>query len=242
MKLTSINDRLLAIWRDLTAEPVWQYQELPPFLLLELGMSTADRATVDRNPVLWKRVCVPSSYWNRTLERGKTTARSHRAQTKLPKMDYKSWGYALRAACASCLALYISFSLNLDGSHWAFTTCYIIGGERQNGRVLAKSLARIVGTLIGAGASFALVNGFSQERVIFLGCFTTWLSICAFFSHSQRGHWAYAWVLSGYTTAIVGIPAALTPDQAFDVVCSRVENIIIGILCMGAITMIASPE
>ena len=63
-----------------------------------------------------------------------------------------------------------------------------------------------------------------------------------FFSHSQRGHWAYAWVLSGYTTAIVGIPAALTPDQAFDVVCSRVENIIIGILCMGAITMIASPE
>jgi len=25
------NDRLLTIWRDLTTEPVWKYEELPPF-------------------------------------------------------------------------------------------------------------------------------------------------------------------------------------------------------------------
>jgi hypothetical protein len=29
-------DGLLAIWRVLTTEPVWKYQELPPFLLPEL--------------------------------------------------------------------------------------------------------------------------------------------------------------------------------------------------------------
>jgi len=42
--------------------------------------------------------------------------------------------------------------------------------------------------------------------------------------------------------AIVGIPAALTPDLAFDVISSRAKNVIIGILCMGTMTMIASPE
>src|SRR6266404_7989188 len=136
------------------------------------------------------------------------------SRVNIPKIDYDPWIYALRAACAACLALYISFSLNLDGSHWAFTTCYIFGGERQNGRILAKSVARIVGTLVGATASFVLVNAFAQERVLFLGCFVAWLSVCAFFSHYQRGHWAYAWVLSGYTTAIVGIQAALTPVLA----------------------------
>jgi uncharacterized membrane protein YccC len=128
----------------------------------------------------------------------------------MPELDYRTWTYSMRAACAACLALFISFSLSLDSSHWAFTTAYIVGGERQNGQILAKSLARIVGTLVGATASFALVNAFAQERVLFLGCFAAWLSVCAFFSHYQRGHWAYAWVLSGYTTAIVGIPAALT--------------------------------
>jgi hypothetical protein len=30
------NDRLLAMWRDLTSEPLWKYEELPPLLLAEL--------------------------------------------------------------------------------------------------------------------------------------------------------------------------------------------------------------
>jgi hypothetical protein len=30
------NDGLLTIWRDLTTEPVWKYEELPPFRLSQL--------------------------------------------------------------------------------------------------------------------------------------------------------------------------------------------------------------
>jgi uncharacterized membrane protein YccC len=164
------------------------------------------------------------------------------SRIKIPTIDYDAWIYALRAACAGCLALYISFSLDLHGSNWALTTCFIVGSERQSGRILAKSAARIVGTLVGVMASFTLVNAFAQERVLFICYFAAWLSVCAYFSHYQRGHWAYAWVLSGYTTAIVGIPAALAPNQAFSVIMSRAENVIIGILCMGAVSMIAFPE
>jgi hypothetical protein len=36
-------------------------------------------------------------------------------QNKIPKIDWDAWIYALRAACAGCLGLYISFSLNLAG-------------------------------------------------------------------------------------------------------------------------------
>jgi uncharacterized membrane protein YccC len=164
------------------------------------------------------------------------------SRIKIPTIDYNAWIYALRAACAGCLALYISFSLNLDGSDWALTTCYIVGSERQSGRILAKSAARIVGTLVGVVASFTLVNAFAHERVLFICCFAAWLSLCAYFSQYHRGHWAYAWVLSGYTTAIVGIPAALAPDQAFTVIMSRAENVVIGILCMDAVSMIVFPE
>jgi uncharacterized membrane protein YccC len=130
------------------------------------------------------------------------------SRIKIPTIDYDAWIYALRAASAGCLAQYISFSLNLDGSHWALTTCYIVGSERQSGRRLAKSVARIVGTLVGIVASFTLVNCFAHERVLFICCFAARLSICAYFSHYQREHWAYAWVLAGYTTAIVGVPAS----------------------------------
>ena len=30
------NDGLFTIWRDLTTEPIWKYEELPPFLLSQL--------------------------------------------------------------------------------------------------------------------------------------------------------------------------------------------------------------
>jgi hypothetical protein len=36
MKPMSTIDGLSAIWRDLTTEPVWKYEELPPFLLSQL--------------------------------------------------------------------------------------------------------------------------------------------------------------------------------------------------------------
>ena len=36
MKPTSVNDGLSGIWRDLTREPVWKYEELPPLLLIEV--------------------------------------------------------------------------------------------------------------------------------------------------------------------------------------------------------------
>ena len=163
-------------------------------------------------------------------------------QLKTSKIDFNAWSYSLRTACAACLALYISFSLNLDESHWAFTTCYIVGGQRLQGKILAKSIARIVGTLVGAIASFALVNAFAQHGVLFITCFAAWLSLCAILSYSRRDDWAYAWVLSGYTTAIVGIPAALAPVSAFDIISSRAENILIGILCIAGVGMIALPE
>jgi hypothetical protein len=41
MALTSIKDGLLAIWKDLDTEPVWRYQELPPFKLPELKELTS---------------------------------------------------------------------------------------------------------------------------------------------------------------------------------------------------------
>jgi fusaric acid resistance family protein len=173
---------------------------------------------------------------------GEAISKHFWTQFKTSKIDYNAWSYSLRTGCAACLALYIAFALNLDGCHWAFTTCYIVGAQRLKGKILAKSLARVVGTFVGAIASFVLVNAFAQHGVLFITWFAVWLSLCAIGSHTRRDDWAYAWVLSGYTTAIVGIPAALAPESAFDIISSRAEDILIGILCVAGVGMIASRE
>jgi hypothetical protein len=45
---------LLAIWRGLTREPVWKYQELPPFLLPELReLDLVEASDSELSRVMW---------------------------------------------------------------------------------------------------------------------------------------------------------------------------------------------
>src|SRR6185503_16666445 len=97
---------------------------------------------------------------------------------------------------------------------------------------------RIIGTFAGAGMALLLVSLFAQERVLFLGSLAVWIGICAFASKKASNFAAYGFVLSGYTVAIVGIPAALDPGNAFFVAVARVTEISLGITATAAISQI----
>ena len=48
------NDGILAIWRDLTTEPVWKYEELPPFLLSQLTkVDLVEASDSELSRVIW---------------------------------------------------------------------------------------------------------------------------------------------------------------------------------------------
>ena len=84
----------------------------------------------------------------KSIERyGRRILASFRPRIRLPDIDYSAWTYSLRAACATCLAFYISFSLNLDGSHWALTTCYIVGSEPRRGDSRIQSCHHAIATI-----------------------------------------------------------------------------------------------
>ena len=56
MKPASIEEGLWGMWRDLTTEPVWKYEELPPFLLpelIELDSSEVNDAEFSRAIWFW---------------------------------------------------------------------------------------------------------------------------------------------------------------------------------------------
>jgi hypothetical protein len=58
MKLMNTIDGLSTIWRDLAKEPVWKYDELPPFLLSQLtekDLLEADHSELARAIWFWLR-------------------------------------------------------------------------------------------------------------------------------------------------------------------------------------------
>jgi uncharacterized membrane protein YccC len=149
--------------------------------------------------------------------------------------------FAAKTTASGLIALLIAFTFNLDQPQWALLTVFIVS-QPQSGLVLAKSFYRIIGTLIGAAVALFLVALFAQERVMFLGALALWIGACTFVSQYARNFVAYSFVLSGYTAAIVGIPAALEPNNAFYIASARVTEICLGIIVTAAVNRIVFPS
>ena len=150
--------------------------------------------------------------------------------------------FAAKTTASGLIALLVAFTFNLDEPYWALLTVFIIAQPRQSGQVLAKSLYRMIGTVIGATVALLFVGLFAQERVLFLGALALWIGLCAFGSQYARNFAAYSFVLSGYTVAIVGIPGALDAGNAFYIATGRVTEVCLGIIAAATVNQIILPS
>ena len=157
------------------------------------------------------------------------------------RIDPKPWLFAAKTTGACLLALFIAFRFNLDQPQWTLLTIFIVAQPGTSGGILGKSFSRLIGTFIGAAVALILVGLFAQERVLFLGALAIWIGICTFGSQLVRSWTNYAFVLSGYTAAIIGIPATLNPDNTFYLATARLTEICLGIMVGTAVNQLIMP-
>jgi uncharacterized membrane protein YccC len=149
--------------------------------------------------------------------------------------------FALKTYVAGLLALYLTFWLGLDEPRWALLTVYIVS-QSESGLVLAKSFYRALGTAAGILISTLLVFTFAQYGELFLPSLALWTGICNFAARVARNFTSYGFLLAGYTAAIVGIPAALNPNQAYTFVVVRGTEVAIGIAFEALASQILFPQ
>lgn len=152
------------------------------------------------------------------------------------------WIYAAKTTLSALLALLIAFTFNLGQPQWTLLTVFIVSQPRRDGPVFAKSFFRIIGTVVGAVMALLLVAVAAQERTLFLGALAAWIGICTFGSQYAQSWMAYGFVLSGYTAAIVGIPGALDPGNAFYIAVARVTEVSLGILVAATVAHLVLPD
>src|SRR5258707_1821745 len=69
-----------------------------------------------------------------------------------------------------------------------------------------------------------------------------WVALCVFVSLLDRTPRSYMFVLSGYTAALIGFPSVLAPGTVFDTAVSRVEEIILGVVCAAVVHSVIFPR
>src|SRR5437660_9901755 len=143
--------------------------------------------------------------------------------------------FAVKTFAASLLALYIAFWAGLDDPRWSFLTVFIVS-QPDSGLVLAKSFYRILGTIAGVLVTIALVFGLAQYGQLFVAAIAVWICFCNVAARAVRNFASYGFQLAGYTVAIVAIPAALAPSEAYPLVVARLTEISLGIICAALVS------
>ncbi|MBV6289534.1 FUSC family protein [Pseudomonas aegrilactucae] len=148
--------------------------------------------------------------------------------------------FALKTLLGGGLALWLALRWGLEQPAWALMTAFIVA-QPLSGMVLQKGLARLLGTLVGTIMSVVFMGLFAQTPWLFLLALALWLALCTACSTLLRSAWAYAFVLAGYTVAIIALPAINHPLLVFDQAVARCTEISLGIICATVVSALLWP-
>jgi uncharacterized membrane protein YccC len=151
------------------------------------------------------------------------------------------WLFVVKTLIAFFLTGWLAMRFALPAPSTAMLTTVIVA-NRQSGMVLAKSFYRAIGTLAGATAAIAIVASFPQQRDLFLVALSLWIGLCAGGATLYRNFKSYAFVLGGYTAAIVAIPVIDNPPGVFDSSWARISEVLLGLAVSGVVNDVVFPS
>ncbi|HDS1301744.1 TPA: FUSC family protein [Stenotrophomonas maltophilia] len=137
--------------------------------------------------------------------------------------------FSLKCLLAASLGLYVSLRIGLNRPFWVIGTVYLVS-QPLSGATLSRGLFRLLGTVGGAFATVALVPRFANAPLVLSAALAAWMALCLYLAMLDRTPRAYAFLLAGYTTSLIGFPAVMVPGDVFTIAITRVQEIAIGIL------------
>ncbi|MBE9606407.1 FUSC family protein [Acetobacteraceae bacterium H6797] len=148
----------------------------------------------------------------------------------IPSFDRAALMIAGRNTLASLLALTIATLLHVPSPWWAAMTIWAVA-QPSRGMWLEKSLARLVGSFLGAAAGAAMLWAFADNHLALIVALALWMGFWAGIGNWLRNLAAYCAMLAGYTAAIVALLALEGHHDPLQLALARGEGAVIGVLC-----------
>lgn len=152
-----------------------------------------------------------------------------------------AWIFICKMLAAALTTLWLAMRLEMPQPSTAVMAVFIVM-QPQSGQVLAKSLHRLLGTVVGLAAMLPLLALFAQEPVLFLGGMALWVALCTAGAARYRDLRSYSCLLAGYTATLIGLTAIQHPETAFVQALWRVLEIGLGVLCCSLFSAAILPQ
>jgi uncharacterized membrane protein YccC len=121
-------------------------------------------------------------------------------------------------------------------------TTVVITAHPLSGATFSKAVYRIVGTLIGAAGTIVLVPNLVNAPELLSLAIALWTGVFTYLSLIDGTPRAYVFQLAAYTIPLLGFPIVSVPELTFDIVVSRVQEILLGIIVASAISALVLPR
>ncbi|WP_127493317.1 FUSC family protein [Acinetobacter calcoaceticus] len=150
--------------------------------------------------------------------------------------------FATKTFIAGMLALFVSFELDLINPMWSIGTVLIIANP-YSGMVSSKCVYRVVGTIGGAVIALMLTPHLINTPWLFTVVLSLWVGFALYVSLLDRTPRSYAFMLAGYSTAMIVFNAITYIDQynIFDIALARVIEISIGVISSAVVSATILP-
>jgi len=150
--------------------------------------------------------------------------------------------FSVNCFIATMLALWIAFRLDLENPYWAMVTVYVTSQPLLSGALRARSVYRLMGTVLGAAATVAIVPNLVDAPELTTAAISLWVAFCLYVAVLDRTPRAHAFALASITAALIGFPSVLNPDGVFDTAIARTEEIMLGTVCAAVVHSIVFPR
>lgn len=136
--------------------------------------------------------------------------------------------FVLRTAIAVALAVLLAWGLGLDHPQWAGMTVWA-ASLPVRGQLVAKSLARLGGTVLGALVGVLIVWVCGDSIVMLAFALSCWVATCVLVGHLVRSFLTYGAILAGYSASLVALVDIPHHDQILAIGVDRMATALSGV-------------
>src|ERR1700722_3429999 len=148
--------------------------------------------------------------------------------------------FGIKMALAGLLSVYLSQLIRLGHAYWALFTVLVLAPAQYVGAIAQRSVARVMGTIIGGFVGVWLVGNYQQEGLFFLLFTFGYLWLCMYMYGGT--FFPYSFFLLANTLITVSSSGIFDPTDAWSVGIERTLEILTGVVSIVIVSHLLWPR
>jgi uncharacterized membrane protein YccC len=148
--------------------------------------------------------------------------------------------FGIKLGLAGLLSVYLSQLIRLGHANWALLTVLVLAPAQYVGAIAQRSVARVVGTIVGGFVGVWLVGNYEQDRWFFLVFTFGYLWLCMYMYGGT--FFPYSFFLCANALVTVSASGIFDPIDAWNVGIARTLEILTGVVSIIVVSHLLWPR